>query len=71
MKNEHQFIPPFRQQCFNGYFSDGGKHDPSSTWIKISKFERLRTPREIGDFEKLDGTPVKKVRGGFVYITPP
>ncbi len=72
MKNEHQFIPPFRQQCLDGYFSDGREHEPSSTWIKISKIERLRTPREIGDFEKKHGgTPVKKVRGGFVYIIPP
>ena len=70
MKDEHQFIPLFRKQCFDGYFSDGREHYPSSTWIKISKIEKLRTPREIGHFEKLDGSPVKKLRGGFVYIRP-
>lgn len=71
MKKEQQFIPPFRQQCFDGYFSDGEEHNPSPTWIKISKIERLRTPRKIGDFEKRTGAPVKKVRGGFVYIIQP
>ncbi|KAF5423400.1 MAG: hypothetical protein C5S45_00975 [Candidatus Methanocomedens sp.] len=70
MSDEYIFIPDFRMQCLNGYFGDGREHDPSLTWIKISKFEELRNPLELQDFKKLDGTPVKNVRGGFVYVIP-
>ncbi len=69
-KDQNKFIPDFRMQCLNGFFEDGRKHDPSPTWIKISEFEELRNPLELQDFKKLDGTPVKNVRGGFVYIMP-
>lgn len=71
MTDEHIFIPDFREQCFTGRFRDGRKHNPSQTWIKILEIEELRNPLELRDFKKLDGTPVKNVRGGFVYIIPP
>jgi len=71
MTDEHKFIPDFRMQCLKGCFGDGREHHPSQTWIKISKFEELRNPLHYEDFNKLDGTPVKNVRGGFVYIIPP
>ncbi len=68
MEKEHKYIPKFREQCLRARFRSGKEHNPSPTWIKISKIERLKTPRELSDFEKLDGTPVENVRGGFVYI---
>jgi len=71
MTDEHNFIPDFRKQCLIGHFVDGRKHNPSQTWIKILKFEELKNPLELKDFIKLDGTPVKNVRGGFVYIKHP
>ncbi len=71
MVDQHRYIPSFRMQCLTGHFRDGRRHDPSPTWIKILDFEKLRNPLDLQDFEKLDGTPVENVRGGFVYITPP
>lgn len=71
MPEEEVFIPHFRKQCFNGHFEDGTPHNPSQTWIKISKFVKLMKPMQLQDFEKLDGTTVKNIRGGFVYILSP
>ncbi|CAG1003631.1 MAG: hypothetical protein OIN86_16710 [Candidatus Methanoperedens sp.] len=71
MPEEHIYIPDFRKQCLEGHFDDGRKHYPSQNWIKILKFEKLRNPLKLQDFIKLDGTTVKNVRGGFVYIIRP
>jgi hypothetical protein len=71
IKSEHKYIPDFREQCLKGEFESGCEHDPSHTWIKITKFKKLKKPMAIDEFKKLDGTPVKNVRGGFVYIKKP
>jgi hypothetical protein len=71
MPEEEVFIPHFRKQCFKGHFEDGTPHNPSQTWIRISKFVKLMKSMQLQDFEKLDGTTVKNIRGGFVYILSP
>lgn len=70
--SEHKYVPPFRKQCLTGRFRSEREHEPSPTWIKITKIKKLDNPIELSEFTKLkDRTSVQKVRGGFVYILAP
>lgn len=71
MPDERRYVPTFREQCLTGHFPDGKKHDPSSTWIKISEIKPLEEPLKLKELRKLDGEPVSRVQGGFVYIQDP
>lgn len=71
IKEEDEFIPSFRRQCFYGKETDGTPHPPSKTWIKISAIEKLPSPLNRNTLMKLkDGKPVENSRS-IVYIKCP
>ena len=64
---EIDFIPDFRRQCARLYGDTN--HEPSQTWIKIIKIEKLGEPLLLSQFRKLsDNSVVRSVRSGFIYI---
>ena len=65
---EHRFVPIFRRQCLFGQFLDGRRHDPSNTWIKIRRINRINPPRRINEFTRWNGKPLLRVQGGIIYI---
>ena len=71
IKQEWQFIPEWRSQCFMGRFKNGRKHKPSKTWIKMTKIKKLTEPLELNKFRKRNGTPIKNTHSGFVYVMAP
>lgn len=67
--DEQFFVPYFRKQCLYGESPDEDEHEPSETWIKISKIEKLDSPKELKEFTKWkDEKSVERIRGGPVYI---
>lgn len=70
-RNEHQYVPIFRQQCLLGHWPDSQVHTVSDTWIKISQIEPLDPPLEIKSIRKINGQPLRAVVGGLVYIQDP
>ena len=70
MKEEHEFVPPFRYQCLHSQYKDGRFHYPSETWIKILRINKIE-PLSIEKIVKWDRDPLKAVRGGLVYIQDP
>jgi len=71
MRNEQTYVPEFRRQCLLGRFQNGREHEPSITWIKILRIEELDCPIKIENVRKWNGEPLKKVRGGIIYIEDP
>lgn len=83
-KEEHEFIPEWRTQCFEGRWSrrnswvererpdlEGRAHQPSIVWIKIKDFDELSPPLKVNDFRKWDGSNLEGVRGAYIKCPIP
>ncbi len=65
---EHQYIPSFRKQCLEGFWPGGEKHEPSETWVKISKLEEIPLIEKSRFIKVTDGKPVGSIRSSIVYV---
>ncbi|MBN2251874.1 MAG: hypothetical protein JW724_07360 [Candidatus Altiarchaeota archaeon] len=59
---EHKFVPEWRNQCLTSKWPNGEPHEPSKTWIKITKIEKLKRAINPQEMKKsVDGRSLKRV----------